>query len=235
MKDTEFSLDFVNYTCNYNNETKYSYWNWTIDGYKWFEELPECKTYCKDDPPNAIPEKMTRKWNGFHWEGSYPVYKCEKGLAFRLQGHHYKHKIVMKCDFDNVTDSNRWQFDHLEQPNFVLPQCEPICPEDPPEYKGIVNRTWVDGKWAIGDTASYVCSEAGYMFRDYYVYEEISFKCMLMPNETEGIWMRETWNGTLTFKFPDCNVRKFNIYCHSPLLTHRFPDWSNVWNFSKPS
>lgn len=218
MEETDRSLKFVNYSCNYNPETKYSYWNWTIDGEEWFEELPECKVHCEEDPPEPIFEVLSRKWNEEHWEGSYPVYKCGADLAFDLPEYHYKHKIKMHCDYYNVTGKNHWQFTHLETTHVELPKCVPICPDPPPLEEGIVNITWTEGDWSVGAKASYVCSDPSHMFHDYYVYEEIEFNCTLMPNETQGTWMRQTWNGSLSSTFPKCDVSM--ILCKKYYKSH---------------
>lgn len=158
MEITEHSLGHINYTCIYDPEAEQSHWKWAVDENEWFEELPKCDTFCSEDPPEAIEGKMKRMWNGERWRGSFPAYSCETDLAFELPGFKNKHKIKMDCDYDNVTDSNTWLYTYHDVRSTELPQCVPICPEEPILVEGVVNRTWTDKDWSNGSIATYVCS-----------------------------------------------------------------------------
>ena len=78
--ESAYSFQFLNYTCEYNQATTYSTWNWTDpwtnDSYI---DMPQCSVFCSSQPPEPIEGKMTRTWNGEQWAGSMAVFKCGPG------------------------------------------------------------------------------------------------------------------------------------------------------------
>ena len=174
--DGAFSLPFLNYTCKYNQATKYSTWNWTDpqtnDSYI---EMPKCSVFCPLQPPEPVEGKMTRTWSGAQWAGSSAIFKCGPGnqlcisvmctqlighpladLAFKLP--HYKpgKAIAVDCTHDNVTETNRWEQDVYEPPT-ALPQCVQLCEDPPLENVNIYKRVWTNGSFGVGTIAFYTC------------------------------------------------------------------------------